>query len=174
MASGPQLNWGLLAALDLARATQVPTALARTWQLAQQSLGIVVQPIERFELAGTLNGHPGHVRSDQAKRPFGAIFAHAVASRTAAEPLRSESLQTAAAALLAWARVYPPIGNPIDEWFFVPLLQAADLVSPDLDAADRRDLLGWVSEFDRAAAGFYEQRGTARAVGLSPPGRPPA
>lgn len=158
MASDPQLNWGLLAAFDLTRATRVPSDLARTWQLAQQSLGIVVQPIERFELAGTLNGHPGHARSDEAKRPFGDILALAVASRTAAEPLRSESLQTAAAALLAWARVYPPTGNPIDEWFFVPLLQAADLVAPALDAADRRDLLGWVSEFDLAAARFYGQK----------------
>jgi len=59
----------------------------------------------------------------------GPIFALAVASRTAAEPLRGMSLRTAAAALLAWAEVYRPTGNPIDGGFFLPLLQAADLAA---------------------------------------------
>ncbi|MGB6458193.1 MAG: hypothetical protein WBH47_27275 [Streptosporangiaceae bacterium] len=113
MAGDPQLDWGLLASLDLSRAAWMPTDLVRSWQIAQNSLDLVVQPIERFELAGTLNGHPGHVRSDEAKRPFGAIFALAIASQTATEPLRSLSLHTAAAALLAWARVYSPTGHPI-------------------------------------------------------------
>jgi hypothetical protein len=154
-AGDPRLCWGLLGSFDLVGAAQVPGDLVRSWQVAQQSLRLVVQPIERFELAGTLNGHPGHVRSDQAKQPFGAIFALAVASRTAAEPLRSESMRTAAAALLAWARVYPPSGNPIDEFFFAPLLQAADLIAPDLDATDRRTLLDWVGEFAIAGDRFY-------------------
>jgi hypothetical protein len=74
-------------------------------------------------------------RLEWAKRPFGPIFALAVASRTAAEPLRALSLGTAAAALRAWAGVYRPTGNPIDEWFFLPLMQAADLIAPDLDPA---------------------------------------
>lgn len=95
VAVGPQLEWGLLGSFDLSCATRMATDLTRVWQVAQISLGLVVRPIERFELAGTLNGHPGHIRSDEAKRPFGAIFALAVTSRTAAEPLRSESLHTA-------------------------------------------------------------------------------
>ncbi len=163
--ASPRLDWGLLARFDLAHATSMPTDLVRSWQVAQESLGLVVQPIDRFELAGTLNGHPGHVRSDEAKRPFGAIFALAVASQTAAEPLRQESLRTAAAALLAWARVYPPTGNPINERFFVPLLQAADLIGADLDAGDRRTLLDWAGEFAYAGDKFYAPkayRNTAR------------
>jgi hypothetical protein len=158
VAGDPRLEWGLLARFDLTSATRFPVDLVRIWQVAQQSLGLVVQPIERFELAGTLNGHPGHVRSDLAKRPFGAIFALAVASQTAAEPLRSGSLRTAAAALLAWARVYPPSGNPIDEWFFLPLLQAADLIAADLGAADQRILLDWVGEFAVAGDRFYQRK----------------
>ena len=129
--------------------------LLRAWQVAQQSLGLVVRPIERFELAGTLNGHPGHVRSDEAKRPFGAIFSLAVASRTAAEPLRSGSLRTAAAALLAWAGIYRPAGNPINERFFVPLLQAADLIAPSLDATSGRTVLNWAAEFAIAGDAFF-------------------
>jgi len=151
----PQLDWGLLSHFDLIRASKIPTDLIRIWQVAQESLGLVAEPIERFELAGTLNGHPGHVRSDEAKKPFGAIFALAVASRTAAEPLRSESLRTATAALLAWTRVYRPTGNPIDERFFVPLLQAIDLVAADLDAASQRTLLDWVREFAITGDRFY-------------------
>jgi alginate lyase len=166
VAGEPQLEWGRLVAFDLARAAQMPADLVRAWQVAQQSLGLVVRPIERFELAGTLNGHPGHIRSDEAKRPFGAIFALAVASRTAAEPLRGDSLRTAVAALLAWAQTYRPEGNPIDEWFFIPLLQAADLIAPGLDPADRRTVLDWVAEFAVAGDAFFAAKGdrnTARA-----------
>jgi hypothetical protein len=165
VADGPQLEWGLLGSFDLIRAGRMPTDLVRSWQVAQQSVHLLVQPIERLELAGTLHSHPGHVRSDEAKRPFGAIFALAVASRTAAEPLRSESLATAAAALLAWARVYPPTGNPINERFFVPLFQAADLIAADLSAADRRTLFDWIGEFAAAGDRFYapkSPRNTAR------------
>lgn len=155
MTGEPRLEWGRLAAFDLAHAAHLPADLVRAWQVAQESLDLAACPIERFELAGTLNGHPGHVRSDSAKRPFGAIFALAVASRTAAEPLRSGSLRSATAALLAWARVYRPTGNPIDEWFFVPLLQAADLIAPGLDQADRRTVLSWAGEFAVAGDAFF-------------------
>lgn len=160
MAGEPEsrLEWGRLAAFDLTRAVRMPADLVRAWQVAQESLDLVVHPIERFELAGTLNGHPGHVRSDEAKRPFGPIFALAVASRTAAEPLRTLSLGTAAAALRAWAGVYRPSGNPIDEWFFLPLMQAADLIAPDLDPAERRAVLDWVAEFAVAGDAFYASK----------------
>lgn len=63
MAGELRLDWGLLPAFDLIHAAQIPSDLARTWQLAAESLGLVVQPVERFELAGTLNDHPGHIRS---------------------------------------------------------------------------------------------------------------
>lgn len=161
----PQLEWGLLGSFDLIRASQIPTDLVRSWQIAQHSVGLVVQPIDQFELAGTLNSHPGHIRSDAAKKPFGAIFALAVASRTAAEPLRTDSLHTAAAALLAWTQVYPPTGNPINERFFTPLFQAADLIAADLSPADRRAVLDWVGEFAVAGDRFYAPktyRNTAR------------
>jgi hypothetical protein len=85
----PRLEWGRLAAFDPICAEQMPADLVRCWQVAQESLGLAVRPIERFELTGTLNSHPGHVRSDEAKQPFGAILALAVASRTAAGPLRT-------------------------------------------------------------------------------------
>lgn len=77
--------------------------LARTWKLAGESLNLLARPVERFELAGTLNGHPGHVRSDRAKQNFAAIFALAVAGYRAREPLRSYSRATAGSALLAAA-----------------------------------------------------------------------
>lgn len=108
MTQGPRLDWGRLARFGLGQAAAIPLDLARIWQVARDSAGLVVQPIERFEPAGTLNDHPGHVRSDRAKESFPAIFALAAAAVTAAEPLRSRSRATAAAALLAWARVYRP------------------------------------------------------------------
>lgn len=147
MTGGPKLNWGLLPAFDPGRAARVPRDLTRAWQVAADSLDLVVRPIERFELAGTRSGHPGHVRSDAAKKDFPAIFALAVTGFRGEGPLRSRSRAAAASALMSWARVYRPTGNPIDEWFFVPLLQAADLAAGFLPAADEAKLLGWVRAF---------------------------
>jgi hypothetical protein len=142
---GPRLDWGLLTAFDPDRAARVPPDLARMWQLAGESLNLVARPVERFELAGTLNGHPGHVRSDRAKQNFPAIFAVAVAGYRAREPLCSHSRATAGSALLSWAGIYRPTGNPIDEWFFVPLLQAADLVAWSLRRGEQAALRDFVA-----------------------------
>jgi hypothetical protein len=155
----PSLEWGRLAALDLAHTARMPDDLVRVWQVAQESLGLKASPIERFELVGKLQQDPGRIRTNDAKKPFGAIFALAVASRTAAEPLRSASRRTATAALLAWARTYRPTGNPIDEWFFVPLLQAADLITPDIAPAERSVLLHWVTQFAISADAFFAAKG---------------
>jgi hypothetical protein len=158
---GPRLNWGRLAAFDPDRAARIPPDLARIWQVAGESLNLVARPIERFELVGNLSGHPGRVRTNRAKQNFPAIFALAVAGRYAKEPLRAYSRATAVSALSAWARVYRPTGNPIDEWFFVPLLQAVDL-AVDLDAGspapDAAALRGWVREFAESGDRFYEGR----------------
>jgi hypothetical protein len=161
---GARLNWGLLAAFDPERPGRVPRDLARVWQVAGESLNLVARPVARFELAGTLNDHPGHVRSDRAKRNFPAIFALAVAGRSAREPLRSHSLATAAAALLSWTEVYRPTGNPVDEWFFVPLLQAIDLVAPSLPAEAQSTLLGWARDFTACGDRFFERLGSGNSV----------
>ncbi len=168
MDDGPRLNWGLLPGCSpgegAAAPVPVPQDLARVLRVAADSTGLVAHPIERFELAGTLNSHPGHVRSDEAKRDFSGIFALAVAGRYASEPLRSRSRATAAAALLSWARVYPPTGNPVDEWFFVPLLQAIDLVAGALVAADRATLLSWARAFAASGDRFYGRLGGGNKV----------
>jgi hypothetical protein len=140
--------------------------LNRAWQVAQESLDLVVQPIERFELAGKLNDDPARVRTGRAKEPFPAIFALAVAAATAPEPLRSRSLATAAQALLSWARVYRPTGNPVDEWFFLPVLQAIDLVAGFVEPAASAVLLNWANEFASSGDRFYRRiapRNKARA-----------
>jgi Alginate lyase len=173
VSADPRLNWGKLGAFPPDRAEPepwepqpgepqpgepVPRDLARMWQLAGESLGLVARPIGRFELAGTLNEHPGHVRSDQAKRNFPAIFALAVTGRSAPEPLRSRSRAVAARGLLAWAAVYRPTGNPIDEWFFVPLLQAVDLVAGTLAPAGQTALRDWAGQFVTSGESFYAPR----------------
>jgi hypothetical protein len=57
---GPFLNWGLLSEFDPDGAARVPPDLARILQVAGDSLSLQVRPIDRFELAGTFNEHPGH------------------------------------------------------------------------------------------------------------------
>ncbi len=163
MTGGPRLNWGLAAAFDPERAGGVPPDLARVFQVAGESLNLVARPVERFELAGTLNGHQGHVRSDRAKQNFPAIFALAAAGRWAREPLRSHSRAAAASALISWAEAYRPAGNPVDEWFFVPLLQAVDLVAGSLPAGAQSTLLNWAKEFAASGDRFFE-----RVAGNSP------
>jgi len=161
---GPRLNWALLAAFDPDRAGPLPKDLARTFQLAGESLNLVARPVERFELAGTLNGHPGHVRSDLAKKNFQGIFALAVAGRCAREPLRTHSRATVASALLSWAQVYRPSGNPVDEWFFLPLLQAVDLVAWSLPPREQATLLDWAGDFAISGDRFYEQKAERNSV----------
>jgi hypothetical protein len=164
MGSGPRLNWGLLAGYEPVASAVVPQDLARTLSLARDSTGLVARPIERFELAGTLNGHPGHVRSDEAKKEFPAIFALAVAGRYATEPLRSDSRAAAIRALLSWADVYQPTGNPVDEWFFVPLIQAADLVAGTMPSQERAVLVEWVREFALSGDRFYATQASGNRV----------
>lgn len=159
MTGSPRLSWALLTAFDPGRAGRVPADLGRMWQVAGESLNLVARPIERFELAGTLNHHPGHVRSDRAKQNFPAIFALAVAGRSAREPLRTHSRAAAALALLSWARVYRATGNPVDEWFFVPLLQAVDLVAGLLPPAQEAALLRWAHTFAISGDRFYDRLG---------------
>jgi hypothetical protein len=158
MSEGPRLNWGSLAGYDPDRGGRVPLDLTRIWQVAGESLNLVARPIERFELAGTLNDHPGHVRSDRAKQNFPAIFALAVAGYRGREPLRSHSRATAGTALLSWTAAYQPTGNPIDEWFFVPLLQAVDLVAWSLPPGDRTALLDWAQAFATSGDRFYDRK----------------
>jgi hypothetical protein len=129
------------------------------WQVAGESLNLVARPTERFELAGTLNQHPGHVRSDRAKGNFPGIFALAVAGCSAREPLRGHSRAAAASALLAWAQVYRATGNPVDEWFFVPLLQAVDLVAGSLTPGQEATLRQWAQVFAISGDRFYEHLG---------------
>jgi hypothetical protein len=150
--NGPRLNWGLLATFEPRPARRAPLDLSREWQVAGESLNLVARAVERLELVGRLSGDPGRVHSNQAKANFPAIFALAVAAATAAEPLRSHSRANASNALRAWARVYRPTGNPIDEWFFVPLLQAIDLIGDD------EPLRGWAGGFAASGDRFYEGR----------------
>jgi Alginate lyase len=164
VSDGPRLDWGLLSAFDTDRAVRVPPDLARMWQLAGQSLNLVALPIERFELAGTLNGDPGHVRSDRAKQNFPAIFALAVAGYRAREPLRGYSRAAAGSALLSWATVYRPTGNPVDEWFFVPLLQAADLVASSLPGREQAVLREWAQVFVTAGDRFYDRKAAGNSA----------
>lgn len=56
--------------------------------------------------------------------------------------------------MLAWSHAYRPTGNPINERFFVPLLQVVDLIAADLRAADLRALLDWAGEFAIAGDRF--------------------
>ncbi|MGH7212315.1 MAG: alginate lyase family protein, partial [Acetobacteraceae bacterium] len=133
-------------------------ALAAVLRRAQAGLDATFRPAAALHLAGTLNRDPAHQASDRAKASFPVIFDLAVCARTAAEPLRDRCVDKAKSALLAWARVYRPSGNPIDERFFAPMLQAADLLVPVLPSAPARRLLAWVRAFATAGDAFYASR----------------
>ncbi len=149
-----QLNWGQLFSWK-GTARPAPPPLARVLRIAGESLDIVVQPVAAFHLEGTLLKDPAHQETDRAKANFPIIFDLAVCARVAAEPLRTKCLTKASSALLEWAQVYKPTGNPIDEARFWPLFLATDLVVPRLDSGDRGALLAWIHSFATAGDEFY-------------------
>ena len=159
--AGSRLAWGRLLAWQAAAAAPAPAALAAVLRRAQAGLDATIRPAAALHLAGTLNRDPAHQASDRAKASFPLIFDFAVCARTAAEPLREQCMDKAKSALLAWARVYRPSGNPIDERFFAPMLQAVDLLVPVLPSAPARRLLGWTRAFAAAGDGFYASRPAA-------------
>jgi hypothetical protein len=64
----------------------------------------------------------------------------------------------AVSALLSWARVYRPTGNPIDEWYFVPLLQSIDLLAESLTSQEESILVEWSQAFAISGDRFFESR----------------
>lgn len=160
--SGSHLSWGNLAAWETSLPDPPPPALSRVLDVAKQSLDIKVQPIPQFHLAGTLNKDPAHQESDRAKQNFPQIFDLAVCARLAPEPLRGQCLTKASSALLAWANIYQPSGNPVDDSFFAPLLQGVDLIASKVNANDRKKLLDWARSFAKAGDRFYDKAAPAR------------
>lgn len=156
--AGSRLAWGSLLSWQAGAAAAAPPALAAVLRRAQGALDAIIQPAAALHLAGTLNRDPAHQASDRAKASFPLIFDFAVCARTAAEPLRGQCLDKAKSALLAWAHVYRPSGNPIDERFFAPMLQAVDLLVPVLPSAPAGRLLAWARAFATAGDAFYASR----------------
>jgi hypothetical protein len=139
------LFWGTLLTPD-------PNALQarrvkRILEVAEQNLSLTVQPIAEFHLQGTLESDPRYQQSDAAKATFTPILDLALCARLAQEPLRSSCRSKAASALSAWASVYVPTGDPINENAFRFLFEAADLLHPELDAASWTPLADWIRKF---------------------------
>lgn len=154
-APNSQLNWGRLTAWEANPPEPPPPDLAHALHVAEQSLRMAVEPVRTLHLAGTLNKDPAHQESDRAKANFPQIFDLAVCTRAAAEPLRAKCAAKASSALLGWANTYQPTGNPVDESFMVPLIEASDLVLPVLSPSDREVLLDWIGAFAAAGDAFY-------------------
>lgn len=148
------LNWGVLL-LPSASSGPAASDLAHVQQVAQRSLDMTAEPVAELHLQGTLNRDPAHQASDRAKESFPAIFDLAVCARTAQEPLRAECLTKASSELTAWAHTYRATGNPINEEFMVPLFQAVDLIAPQLQPDQAKQLIDWVRTFADKGDEYY-------------------
>jgi hypothetical protein len=156
---GSRLAWGDLKRWGTGTTTEaMARAVANVTVRAQAALDVALEPVAVFHLEGTLNSDRAHQAADHVKAGFPAIFDLAVCARLAVEPLRGRCLDKAGAVLLAWADVYRPSGNPIDERFFVPVLQAVDLVGPILPSDRWAALLRWTRAFATAGDAFYDRR----------------
>lgn len=154
-ANSSHLNWGKLPSWDGTPTEKLPADIQRAIEVAGASLDMEIRPVDKLYLAGTLTQDPRHVESDKAKGNFPAIFDLAICARVAQEPLRTQCLDKATSALLAWAQTYQPTGNPIDEGNFTPLFQSIDLVAPKLPTEKSRVLEDWLRSFVIAGDNFY-------------------
>jgi hypothetical protein len=117
---------------------------------ARSALGRPPGAIPKLHSEGTLPGHGIRDISLAAKRDQPIVLDLAIAWRLTGERV---FLEQAGAYLDAWASIYQPSFNPIDETGFDTLIMAYDLTEGDLPSATRARVDGF---WRRMAAGYLD------------------
>ena len=150
---GSNLEWGFL---RNAEAKVNNPAVQNVLQRANTSLAINFQTSREFHLEGTLNSDPQHIAADKVKENIPNILFLAVCARVGAKDVRQSCLAKAMAAIGNWSSEYTPKGDPIDEQYFLPLFEAADLIRPEVrDPQFDQKVRAWIYSFVRAGDQYY-------------------
>lgn len=101
---------------------------------ARENLDKTPDPLKTIHMEGTLPGHGIYDRSGVAIRDFPRIYTLALAYRLTHDAIY---LNKAIDYLKAWAAIYKPSFNPIDESSFGPYIKAYDLLQDDMSSTDQ-------------------------------------
>jgi hypothetical protein len=145
------LRWGTLFATGPA-APAVTRYRAQVIERAKQSSNKKFVAVEWILSEGKLATEPGVAESRAATKEIPTVLKLAVCARlTGGAACRSAATQ----GLLAWARVYKPDGNPINENELIPLIQAWDIMKPLLTPHDEKVMEAFGRTLIAAGDQFY-------------------
>ena len=136
----------------------------RVLQVAEETLGSEVPVVARIDREGKLPSDPRFKASDDAVRSVDRIYQWAMCARVAAEPLAGSCREHAARAVDAWTTTFRPSGNPINDMYLVPVIQAIDLLLPIAAPEQHRRWSAWCLDFARQGDAYYAPLKTTNAV----------
>lgn len=129
-------------------------------RLADKSYGETPNPIPRIVSEGRLHTDPEKKKSLAARRDLSKIEALGLVHALLDQAAYGEKARDY---ILAWARVYDPDGNPINETEFARLMKAYDLTRALFPEAQRSEVEAWLRRMaERQKAGVRPSSSTSK------------
>ena len=162
-----RLNWGMgigdsrrtdteLRSLALGEGTtDLRRQTRRILEVAAQSLGNPVSVVTAIEREGIVFSDPRFQASDTALKSIQDIYVWAMCARVADTALATLCTQRAGDGLDAWSRTYRSTGNPINDSYLIPMIQAVDLMCPVASLERCAGWQAWVLGLARRGDDFY-------------------
>lgn len=156
-----QKAWSKADFQNIARASTsdpLQPELKNTLAAAIKDLERDVRPhvVSSIEKEGRLHSDPRYTLADQALEETETILKWAICAEAAPDPAVHERCFTPARkALLDWAKLYEPTGNPINDNHLIRMLVVADLLRDDLNAEEKSTVETWLRKFITSADTFY-------------------
>ena len=162
-----RLNWGTnadgsrrtdaeLAALARSQgATDLGRQTRRVLEVAEQRLGNPVAVVATIQREGILSTDPRYRASDAALKSIDDIYTWAMCARVADVTLAGRCAQRAGESLDSWSSTYRSMGNPINDNYLIPMIQAVDLACPIASSERCARWRTWVLDLASRGDDFY-------------------
>jgi len=150
----PALTHSLQRIVAVTAATEInlPLPKAVPVLLIEQALGPT--PWLQKGIASTFD--PVAFQSSQASMSkMNVVFDLALCSKIADSPQDSQCKDKAVSSILDWVNTYKPTGDPINEFGFVEMFKAIDLVLPSLSVTNQALVSNWVKQFATMGDQYY-------------------
>ena len=134
---------------DLGRQTR------RVLEVAEQRLGNPVAVVATIQREGILSTDPRYRASDAALKSIDDIYTWAMCARVAAVTLAARCAQRAGESLDSWSSTYRSMGNPINDNYLIPMIQAVDLACPIASSERCARWRTWVLDLASRGDDFY-------------------